>query len=97
VLRFIPGTLVGVPLGLWAVKNADQEFLIRLLGAYVVAYALWSLFGERLVGRALKFPDWVVYPIGVAGALIATLSGDSQERCTSRTSIRWGSPRARSA
>jgi len=75
VLRFIPGTLVGVPLGLWAVKNADQEFLIRLLGAYVVAYALWSLFGERLLGRALKFPDWVVHPISVSGALIATLFG----------------------
>ena len=57
VLRFIPGTLVGVPLGLWAVKNADQEFLMRLLG------------------HALKFPEWVVYPIGVSGALIATLFG----------------------
>src|SRR4029453_1743961 len=75
VLRFVPGTLIGVPLGLWAVKNADQEFLIRLLGAYVVAYALWSLFGERLLGRTLKLPDWVVHPIGVGGALIATLFG----------------------
>lgn len=75
VLRFVPGTLIGVPLGLWAVKNADQELLIRLLGAYVVAYALWSLFGERLLGRALRLPDWVVHPIGVGGALIATLFG----------------------
>jgi uncharacterized membrane protein YfcA len=75
VLRFIPGSLVGVPLGLWAVKNADQEFLIRLLGAYVVAYALWSFFGERLLGRAPRLPDWVVHPISVGGALIATLFG----------------------
>ena len=75
VSRFLPGTLIGVPLGLWAVKNADQEFLIRLLGAYVVAYALWSLLGERLLGRALKLPDWVVHPISVGGALIATLFG----------------------
>lgn len=75
VLRFVPGTLVGVPLGLWAVKTADQEFLIRLLGAYVVAYAMWSLLGERLLGRTLKLPDWAVHPIGVGGALIATLFG----------------------
>jgi uncharacterized membrane protein YfcA len=75
VLRFIPGSLVGVPLGLWAVKNADQELLIRLLGAYVVAYALWSFFGERLPGRAPRLPDWVVHPISVGGALIATLFG----------------------
>jgi len=75
VLGFVPGTLVGVPLGLWSVKNVDQELLIRLLGAYVVAYALWSLFGERLLGRALELPHWIVYPIGVGGALIATLFG----------------------
>jgi hypothetical protein len=70
------------------VKNADQEFLIRLLGAYVVAYALWSLFGERLLGRALVMPAWIVHPIGVGGALIATLFGGSRGRCTSRISIR---------
>jgi len=75
VLRFVPGTFIGVPLGLWAVKNVDQELLIRLLGAYVVAYALWSLFGERLLGRALTMPDWVVHPLGIGGALIATLFG----------------------
>jgi uncharacterized membrane protein YfcA len=75
VLRFVPGSFVGVPLGLWAVKNADQAFLVRLLGLYVVAYALWSLFGERLLGRTLTFPRWVVHPISVGGALIATLFG----------------------
>ena len=75
VLRFIPGSFVGVPLGLWAVKNADQAFLVRLLGLYVVAYALWSLLGERLLGRTLTFPRWIVYPISVGGALIATLFG----------------------
>ena len=75
VLRFIPGSLVGVPLGLWVVKTADQHLLARLLGAYVVAYALYSLFGERLLGRALSMPRWMVHPIGVVGALVSTLFG----------------------
>ena len=48
VLRFVPGSLVGVPIGLWVVKTADSALLARLLGVYVVAYALYSLFGERL-------------------------------------------------
>jgi len=75
VLRFAPGALVGVPLGLWVVKTADQGLLARLLGVYVIAYALYSLFGERMLGRALTMPRWMVHPISVVGALISTLFG----------------------
>ncbi len=75
VLRFVPGALVGVPLGLWVVKTADQALLARLLGAYILAYAAYSLAGERLFGRELAMPRWIVHPIGVAGALISTLFG----------------------
>ena len=75
VLPFVPGSLVGVPLGLWVVKNADQGFLVRLLGAYVIAYAVYSLFGERVFGRTLTMPRFMVHPLSVAGALIATLFG----------------------
>lgn len=75
IARFIPGSLVGVPLGLWMVANVDQHLLSRLLGAYVVAYAFYSLFGERLLGRALVMPGYMVHPIGMAGALVSTLFG----------------------
>jgi uncharacterized membrane protein YfcA len=75
VLRFLPGALVGVPLGLWVVKSADQALLARCLGAYVVAYALYSLFGERMLGRRPTMPRWTAHPIGVAGGLISTLFG----------------------
>lgn len=75
IARFIPGSLVGVPLGLWLMANADQHLLTRLLGAYVVAYALYSLFAERLLGRALVMPGYMVHPIAVAGALVSTLFG----------------------
>ena len=75
VASFAPGALVGVPLGLWAVKNADQDFLARLLGVYVVAYALYSLLGERVLGHAPTMPRFMLHPISVAGGLIATLFG----------------------
>ncbi len=57
------------------VKTADQGLLARCLGAYVVSYALYSLFGERVFGRALAMPRWIVHPIGVVGGLISTLFG----------------------
>ena len=60
VLRFVPGALVGVPIGLWVVKTADQDLLARILGVYVVTYALYSLFGEHLLGRVLSMPRWMV-------------------------------------
>jgi len=75
VLSFAPGALVGVPLGLWVVRTADQGLLARYLGAYVIAYALYSVFGERLLGRAPAMPQWMVHPIGVVGGLISTLFG----------------------
>jgi hypothetical protein len=72
---FAPGILVGVPLGIWAFKAVHPEVLIRALGAYVVLYSLYSLFGERLKLRELRFPRWAVLPIGALGAAIATLFG----------------------
>ena len=75
VRSFVPGALVGVPIGLWLVKTADQVLLARCLGAYVVTYALYSLFGERLFGRPVAMPRWIVHPIGVIGGLISTLFG----------------------
>lgn len=72
---FIPGIALGVPLGLWSMKSADPVLLVRLLGAYVVAEALWTLFGERLFNRERTFPRWLLLPVGVLGAWIATLFG----------------------
>ncbi len=53
VAVFIPGSLVGVALGLYLFETLDQRLLARLLGAYIIAYALYSLFGERIPRRTL--------------------------------------------
>ncbi len=75
LLEFVPGILIGVPLGLLAFKTADPELLSRLLGGYVVVYALYSLFGQQLRMRDLRWPRWTVVPIGALGAVVATLFG----------------------
>lgn len=72
---FIPGSLVGVALGVLAFKAVDPASLVRWLGLYVLLYAFYSLFWERIAGRALTMPRWVAHPVAVIAALVATLFG----------------------
>jgi len=75
VTVFIPGSLAGVALGLYVFKTIDQVMLARWLGAYIVLYALYSLFGDRLLRRQFTPPRWLIHPVAVGGALVATIFG----------------------
>jgi uncharacterized membrane protein YfcA len=66
---------VGVALGLYVFKTLDMVLLARLLGAYVLLYAFYSLFGERLFRRPLHPPRWLIHPVAAVGALVATIFG----------------------
>lgn len=73
--EFVPGILIGVPLGIWVFREVSAEVLIRALGLYVVGYALYSLFGSRPGGEAKRLPRWTALPIGTLGAVVATVFG----------------------
>jgi uncharacterized membrane protein YfcA len=75
VLVFVPGSLVGVALGLLVFKTVDQALLARALGGYILLYAFYSLLGERMLKRSWTAPRWLVHPIAALGALVATLFG----------------------
>ncbi|HEX4886231.1 MAG TPA: sulfite exporter TauE/SafE family protein [Casimicrobiaceae bacterium] len=75
IADFVPGILLGVPLGIWLFKAVSPTVLIRSLGAYVVLYALYSLLGGRFAWRERRFPRWTAVPIGTAGAALATVFG----------------------
>ena len=49
--------------------------LARWLGGYILLYALYSLFGERLSRRTLPPPRWLIHPVAALGALVATIFG----------------------
>lgn len=72
---FLPGIAIGVPLGIWAFNAVDPAHLIRALGAYVTAYALYSLFVAHGEGAHRRLPAWTAIPIGTAGSVVATLFG----------------------
>lgn len=75
VAVFVPGSLVGVALGLYVFKTLDQRLLAQLLGAYILLYAAYSLFGERVFRRPLTPPAWLIHPVAALGALVATIFG----------------------
>jgi uncharacterized membrane protein YfcA len=75
ILAFVPGIVIGVPLGIWVFKQASPTIVLKALGAYVVAYALYSLFAARLGWGHWVMPRWAALPIGTLGAIVATLFG----------------------
>jgi uncharacterized membrane protein YfcA len=72
---FVPGSLVGVALGLYLFSALDPVLLARALGAYILGYALYSLLGTRMVERRIGMPRWIVHPVAAAGGLVATIFG----------------------
>lgn len=75
VLIFVPGSLIGVALGLYVFKTVDQMLLARWLGGYILVYAIYSLFGEQIFRRTFSPPHWLIHPVAALGALVATIFG----------------------
>jgi len=73
--EFVPGIVLGVPLGIWVFREVHPEVLIRALGLYVVGYALYSLFGSTRGAGSSRLPRWTALPIGTLGAIVATVFG----------------------
>ncbi|MCF6287160.1 MAG: sulfite exporter TauE/SafE family protein, partial [Candidatus Hydrogenedentes bacterium] len=55
VARITSGALIGIPLGLWALRNVDSSFIMRGLGGLLIAYSVYALFIEpRLLANPHK-------------------------------------------
>jgi len=73
VLEMLAGTLVGTPLGVWALSTFPVSTLKRLIGATLVVVVLleWAQVKPRpLVGRAWAVGAGIL--AGVAGGAVAT-------------------------
>ena len=61
-------SFLGVPLGVWALIRWDARWLLAVLGAWMIAFAI----SELLLARwwRPRFPEWSGWPVGlVSGAL----------------------------
>jgi uncharacterized membrane protein YfcA len=70
--RLVPMILVGTALGVTVLVNLPRAFGMLLLGAFVLSYALYSLF-RHPSGRIVS-PRWA-WIAGLAGGITSTLFG----------------------
>ncbi|MFN2167983.1 MAG: sulfite exporter TauE/SafE family protein [Anaerolineae bacterium] len=59
VLRLGLASAAGVPVGIWLLSAVDEEVVMRILGAILLAYAAYSLLqpkAQRVLSRGWVFP-----------------------------------------
>lgn len=69
VKPLIGASILGIPLGVWALRKISDEILLPILGAVMVGYALYALLNFKL--PRLEHPGWAY----LAGFLAGLLSG----------------------
>ena len=76
--KLIPGTLVGIAVGLYVFANISSETLTRWLGVAVLLYGIYSLIGTFRPDTKLKLPPAVAPALGgfgggITGAVLGTM------------------------
>jgi uncharacterized membrane protein YfcA len=69
VWRLAVTTLVGLPIGVWALRGVSEKILLPILGVVMAGYALYALFNFKL--PRLEHPGWAF----LTGFLSGILSG----------------------
>ena len=67
VWRLALASIIGIPLGVWALRNVDEQIVVTVLGLIVGGYALYALLELRL--PEIKQPAWAYGAGFVAGIL----------------------------
>ncbi len=72
LLRLLPFLVLGMAAGVTLLAQASEKWLLLLLGAFVLAYASWSLLSK--MAPAPVSPGWAI-PAGVIGGAFTALYG----------------------
>lgn len=74
--RVMPWCVVGVGLGVYFFKIIDALTLARMLGGFVLAYGLYSLWATYRRGMKIKLPMFAVTPVaGTLAGFVGTMFG----------------------
>ena len=72
LLRLVPFLAIGMAIGVGALSRAPEAALVGVLGGFVVANALWSLFGRS---RATPVSTGWAAPAGTVGGTFSAMFG----------------------
>lgn len=67
VWRLALASIIGIPLGVWALRYVDEQVVLTVLGLVVGGYALYALLNLRL--PAIKQPAWA-YSVGFLAGIL---------------------------
>lgn len=67
--RLVASSILAIPLGVWALRQVNEKWLLFVLGIIMTGYALYSLLNFRM--PRLENPTWAY----LAGFLAGLLSG----------------------
>lgn len=67
ILPVISASVVGVPFGIWALRNADENLVLSILGWLIALYAIYSLLNLKL--PEMHQPIWA-YLFGLFAGLL---------------------------
>lgn len=72
ILRAVPYALIGVPIGLYVLRNTDTLILIKALGIFIILFAIYSLLSPKF-----KKSDSFIWPAfgGFFGSLVGAMFG----------------------
>jgi uncharacterized membrane protein YfcA len=73
--RLIPPTLAGVAAGALLFKNLDSGLLLKLLGCFIVGYAVYVLAVQYFGMPEVRCSQRWAYPVGFVGAVVDTMFG----------------------
>jgi uncharacterized protein len=74
--KLVPGTLVGIAIGLYVFTLLDSETLAKWVGAFILGYGLYALWGTFGGGAKAKLPPRAAAAIGgFAGGMTGTVVG----------------------
>ena len=65
-------SIIGIPIGVWALRGLNEELLLTVLGAIMAGYALYALLNFKL--PELKHPAWAILFGFCAGLLSGAYS-----------------------
>ena len=75
VIKLVPGTLIGIGIGLYVFTLLDSETLAKWLGILVLAYGLYSLWGTFGAAKPHLPPGIAAALGGLGGGMTGTIVG----------------------